>query len=159
MGEHIWGIDEDTLAGIIGDLLVDSGRSLATMESYTGGLLAASFGGVADAFHYYRGGFVIGNPEEGGDPTFFNDTGSFHTANRVDAACAMVTTVRQRLEADVGIGIAGPRGNPAEENVVAIAVGDGKAKRTRKSNWPTSRRDVRQWIAVAALSELRLFLT
>jgi nicotinamide-nucleotide amidase len=159
MGEHVWGVDEDTLVGIIGNLLVDSGQSLATMESYTGGLLAASFGGVADALHYYRGGFVVGKPGRDGDPTFFNLDSPFHTANRLDAACAMVTTVRQRLGADIGVGIAGPQGNLEEENAVAIAVGDGKDKRTRESNWPTSRRDVRQWIAVAALFELRLFLT
>ena len=159
MGEHVWGVDEDTLVGIIGNLLINSGQSLATMESYTGGLLAASFGGVGDAAHYYRGGFVVGKPGAGGDPAFSADHSSFYSANRVDAACAMVTTVRQRLGADIGVAIAGPLGNPAEENVVAIAVGDGKATRTRESNWPTSRRDVRQWIAVAALSELRLFLT
>jgi nicotinamide mononucleotide (NMN) deamidase PncC len=128
------------------------------MESYTGGLLAASFGGMTDASHYYRGGFVTGTPGGGGDPALSADNSSFQTTNRVDAACAMVTTIRQLLGADIGIGIAGPLGNPAEENVVAIAVGDGKKKRTRESSWPTSRRDVRQWIAVAALSELRLFL-
>ena len=159
MGEHIWGVDEDTLVGIIGNLLIASGQSLATMESYTGGLLAASFGGVGDAVHYYRGGFVVGTPGEEGDPAFSGDHSSLHTAKRVDAACAMVTTVRQRLGADVGVGIAGPLGNLEKENTVAIAVGNGKEQRTRESNWPTSRRDVRQWIAVAALFELRLFLT
>jgi len=159
MGEHVWGVDEDTLVGIIGNLLIDSGQSLATMESYTGGLLAASFGGIGNDLHYYRGGMVIGNPGSGGDPAFSGDHSSFYTGKRVDAACAMVTTVRQRLGADVGVGIAGPLGNSEKENVVAIAVGNGKEQRTRESNWPTSRRDVRQWIAVAALFELRLFLS
>jgi nicotinamide-nucleotide amidase len=159
MGEHVWGVDEDTLVGIIGNLLVGTGQILATMESYSGGLLAASFAGVADALHYYRGGFVVGKPGGGEDLTFSDNNNAFHTSNRLDAASTMVTTVRQRLGADVGIGIAGPRGSREKENVVAIAVGDDKDRRTRESNWPTSRRDVRQWIAVAALSELRLFLT
>ncbi len=70
----------------------------------------------------------------------------------------MVDSVRQRLDADIGIGIAGPGASQDQENVVAIAVGDGQKKRTRESKWPTSRRDVRQWIALAALFELRQFL-
>ena len=155
MGEHLWGVDDDTLVGIIGKLLLEKGQSLATMESYTGGLLAASFAGVAESSKYYKGGFVIGSQEAKAAHAIYGDGQSL---NREKDALLMASTARDRLEADIGIGISGSGDNKEQATVVAIAVGDGIRKRTREAKWPTSRREVRQWITVAALFELRQYL-
>jgi nicotinamide-nucleotide amidase len=158
MGDNLWGVDDDTLVGIVGTILLDRGQSLATMESYTGGLLAASFSGVNENLGYYKGGVVIGlRGSESAHISLDNDTDGSNLSCE-EIACSMVDTVRQRLDADIGIGIAGPGAGREQENVVAIAVGDGQKVRTRESKWPTSRRDVRQWIALAALFELKQFL-
>lgn len=154
MGEHLWGVDDDTLVGIIGKILLEKGQSLATMESYTGGLLAASFSGVAESSKYYKGGFVIGLQKAEAVQTFSDG----QPLTREKDALFMATTARKRLEADMGIGISGSSGGHEQATVVAIAVGDGFKKRTREAKWPTSRREVRQWITVAALFELRQFL-
>jgi nicotinamide-nucleotide amidase len=155
MGEHLWGVDDDTLVGIIGKLLLERGQSLATMESYTGGLLAASFSGVAESSRYYKGGFVIGSEEAEAAHAIHSDG---QPLNREKDALLMADTARERLEADIGIGISGSGGSQEQATVVAIAVGNGVRKRAREAKWPTSRREVRQWITVAALFELRQFL-
>jgi nicotinamide-nucleotide amidase len=154
MGEHLWGVDDDTLVGIIGKLLLERGQSLATMESYTGGLLAASFAGVAESSRYYRGGFVIGSQEAKAAHAYSDG----QPLNREKDALLMANTARERLEADIGIGISGSGGSQEQATVVAIAVGDGMRNRTRESKWPTLRQEVRQWITIAALFELRQFL-
>ena len=159
MGDNLWGADDDTLVGIVGSILMDRGQSLATMESYTGGLLAASFSGVDESSGYYKGGVVIASREAALDHISLDNDTDGSNLSCEEIACSMVDTVRQRLEADIGICIAGPGAGQEQENVVAIAVGDGQKRRTRESNWPTSRRDVRQWIALAALFELRQFLS
>lgn len=158
MGEHLWGVDDDTLVGIIEKLLLERGQSLATMESYTGGLLAASFGGVAESSKYYKGGFVIGSQETEAAHAFSDHGSDGSLLNGEESALSMANTVRQRLGADIGIGISGSAGGEEQATVVAIAVVDGLKKRTREAKWPTSRREVRQWITVAALFELRQFL-
>jgi nicotinamide-nucleotide amidase len=159
MGDNLWGADDDTLVGIVGTILRGRWQTLATMESYTGGLLAASFSGVDESSGYYRGGVVIGSREAELDHISLDNDTDGSNLSCEEIACSMVDTVRQRLEADIGICIAGPGAGQEQENVVAIAVGDGKKVRTRESKWPTSRRDVRQWIALAALYELRQFLS
>ena len=155
MGEHLWGVDDDTLVGSIGKLLLEKGQSLATMESYTGGLFAASFAGVVESFRYYKGGFVIGSQEAKATRVTYGDG---QPLNREKDALLMASTARERLEADIGIGISGSGESQEQATVVAIAVGDGVRNRTREAKWPTSRREVRQWITVAALFELRQFL-
>ena len=55
MGEAVWGADDDTLAGSLGQLLQAGGFTLATMESCTGGLLASTITDVAGSSGYFRG--------------------------------------------------------------------------------------------------------
>lgn len=158
IAEHIWGIDDDTLVGVIGRLLLDRGLTLATMESYTGGLLAASLGEMAESDSYYRGGFVIGSRALEADFAFSDRNVAGQRLEPEELALAMAGSARQRLGADIGIGIAGSGDIREQEAVVGIAVEDGQKRRTRQTKWPTSRRSVRQWIAIAGLVELRQFL-
>ncbi|MDP6347731.1 MAG: CinA family nicotinamide mononucleotide deamidase-related protein, partial [Dehalococcoidia bacterium] len=40
LGDRVWGVDDQTLEGVVGELLMQKSLTLATMESCTGGLLA-----------------------------------------------------------------------------------------------------------------------
>ena len=57
LGRYVWGIDQQTLGGVIGDALGARGWRLATAEALTGGDVARA---IADARigDRYRGGFV-----------------------------------------------------------------------------------------------------
>ncbi len=64
VGAHVWGVDDETLAGVIGGRLVARGRRLATAEAITGGELARALSEVEDAPRWYAGGLVLAGAEE-----------------------------------------------------------------------------------------------
>jgi len=68
LGEHIWGVDGDTLGGVIGRALGAHGWSLATGESLSGGdvarvLMDARAAGTEGS--WYAGGVVLAGADDG----------------------------------------------------------------------------------------------
>ena len=57
-GEHVWGVDDETMEEHVGKLLTERGLTLATMESLTGGMLGDTITNVPGSSRYYRGGIV-----------------------------------------------------------------------------------------------------
>ncbi|MBI2853354.1 MAG: competence/damage-inducible protein A [Chloroflexi bacterium] len=159
MVDSIWGVDDDTIASVVGDLLAKRGRTLATMESCTGGLLSATITSVPGSSAYFRGGIVsysndvkiaYGVPEE---------LIKRHGAVSQPVAEAMAGTVRRCLGSDIGIGITGVAGPSKLEDkspgTVFIAVDDGSSPHTLSRVYPGSRQRVRERASVSALFELR----
>ena len=157
MGDHVWGVDDDTLVDVIGKILRDRGQTLATMEWGNSGALAASFNGAAESWTYYRGGIVIGS----------EDMAALNAGKRYEVPCelageeaawAMVCAAREHFDADIGVGICGPGGCQEQQSTVSIAVGNEERRRTRQATWPPLRLDVDRWVTVGALFELRQLL-
>jgi nicotinamide-nucleotide amidase len=131
LAPHVWGIDDDTFESVIGQMLKARGQTLAVMESCTGGLLADTITNVAGSSAYFRGGIVSYATDVktmmGVDPAVIDAHGvvSQPTAN------AMALAVRQRLQADIGVGITGVAGPDPQDGVpvgqvyIAVATGDG----------------------------------
>lgn len=159
LGERIWGTDDDTLEGVVGELLTGKRLSLATMESCTGGLLASVLTDAPGSSAYFRGGLVAYSNEMksawGVDAKLIEERGAVSP----EVAQAMATAARLKLGADIGIGItgvAGPteiEGKPA--GTIYIAIDDGRKRRLISGNYPPRRPDVKRWAALAALFELR----
>ena len=109
-GTAVWGADEDTLAGGVGDLLKTRGLSVAVMESATGGLLASTITDVAGASDYFKGGLVTYSEDTkiqyGVPAQTILDNGVVSEATAV----AMAAAVRDELGADIGVGITGVAG-------------------------------------------------
>ena len=59
VGPYIWGYDDETPERAVGVLLSQKKLTLATMESFTGGLLASSISAVPDSLIYFKGGIVL----------------------------------------------------------------------------------------------------
>jgi nicotinamide-nucleotide amidase len=110
LGDVVWGADDDTLEGVVGMLLEEHGLTLATMESCTGGLLANSITNVPGSSAYFRGGLVSYATEMkiawGVDPAIIEQ----HGVISAECAMAMARAARDRLGADVGVGITGVAG-------------------------------------------------
>ena len=111
LGEKVWGVDGDTLEGVVGRLLVERGLTLATMESLTGGLLAHIITNVPGSSRYFLGGIVAYSNEakiqHGVDRGLIEQFGAVSP----EVAQAMASAVRRDLRADVGLattGVAGP---------------------------------------------------
>ncbi len=129
----IYGIDNETLPGVLGQLLKERGYQLAVAESCTGGLLGSMITDVSGSSDYFASGFITYSNEAkqkmlGVSEAIIKEQGA------VSAACAkaMATGARQKSGADVAIaitGIAGPTGGSPEKPVgtvyVAISAPEG----------------------------------
>ncbi|MDE3194382.1 MAG: CinA family nicotinamide mononucleotide deamidase-related protein [Chloroflexota bacterium] len=64
VGAHVWGVDDETLASVIGRRLMERGRRLATAEAVTGGELARALSEAEDAARWCAGGIVLPGADE-----------------------------------------------------------------------------------------------
>ena len=109
-GTALWGADDATLAGSIGDLLNEQGQTIATMESCTGGLLASALTDVPGSSSYFRGGLVTYTEEAKQRYGVPGDVILQHGVVSEETARAMAHAVRQEIGADIGVGITGVAG-------------------------------------------------
>jgi len=152
---------DDQVAG----MLAARGWTIATGESCTGGLLAGRLTERAGSSAWVLGGVVAyANSAKSGllgvDPAVIEARG----AVSVEVAEALADGARERLGADVGVGItgvAGPSGGSPEKPVgfvcFSVAGPDG-ARRTRSMTLPGSRADVRDRSTTVAMHLVRRLL-
>jgi nicotinamide-nucleotide amidase len=154
---------EETLEAVVGGLLGAAGRSVATAESCTGGLVAERLTRVAGSSAWFVGATVTYADRLkvellGVDGRLIER----HGAVSREVAEAMATGVRKRLASDYGIavtGIAGPGGGSDEKPVgtvhVALAGPRGGAPAHRRLRLPGDRGRVRRLTSQWALDLLR----
>ncbi len=153
--QQIWGTDADTLEGRAGSLLAGRGLTLATMESCTGGLLAAVITDVPGSSSYFKGGFVSYSNEM--KVALGVDAGLIEAHGVVSApvAEAMARAARQQLGADIGIGVTGVAGpDPLEgkpPGLAYIGMAVENASRAVEGRYPPRRVDVKRLVVTHAL--------
>jgi nicotinamide-nucleotide amidase len=154
-------VDEQVAAALRGDGARPA-RTVATAESCTGGLLAARLTELAGSSDYFNGAIVAYSNDvkvsQVGVPA---ETIARHGAVSGEVAEALAQGARDRLGADVGVGItgvAGPGGGTAEKPVglvwLSVATAAGEPV-TRSINLPGSRPDVRDRATTIAMHLLR----
>lgn len=162
LGEHIWGTDNDTLDSVVGKTLVEKGLSLAVMEGFTGGLLITVITEAPEALKYFKGGLIACSNEAwragGVDTRIISDYG----ASSAKLAQDMAQAARLRLNADIGIGIAGEHEQNGTEGrpigTIHVGIDDGKNKRVVTYRYPGDKARVKRRATIAALFELRKML-
>ncbi len=124
LGADLFGRDEDTLPSVVGKELLARGRTVATAESCTGGLLGGALTEVPGSSSWYRGGIVAYQDEL---KVLLADvrpeTLARHGAVSREVAVEMAAGVRARLGSEYGVavtGIAGPGGG-SETKPVCLA--------------------------------------
>ncbi|MFN4032705.1 MAG: competence/damage-inducible protein A [Fimbriimonadales bacterium] len=127
LGAYIFGVDETTLEQAVVQQLTETGQSLATAESCTGGLLGHRITNVSGSSAVFLGGVVSYSNalKEAllGVPRAILET---HGAVSEPTAQAMAEGVRERLGSWWGVGvtgIAGPEGGTAEKPVGLVYIG------------------------------------
>jgi len=157
LDESIWGTDDETFEAVVGKLLSQKGLTLATMESYTGGLLAHTITSVPESLTYFKGGIVATSDEVmvsfGVDAALIAQ----HGAGGPEVAAAMAEAARSRLAADIGLGITGAT-RPTEAGQagrVYIAIDDGKNKRVAGGTYPPLLPELKRRATYHTLLELR----
>ena len=167
-GLDCYGADDDTLASVVGKLLLGLGETLSVAESCTGGGLGQMLTNVAGSSSYFLGGVIsydnsvkvslLGvNPE---------DIAQF---GAVSAAVAeqMAAGVRSRLSTTWGLsitGIAGPDGGTATKPVGLVYIGlagpNGEVQSIEHRFGQARERSlIRHVSACTALDHLRRLLT
>jgi nicotinamide-nucleotide amidase len=146
----------------VAGLLRDSGRTIATAESCTGGLLAGRLTDLAGSSDYVLGGLVVYSNEAktalaGVSP----DLIAAHGAVSTEVAEALATGAVQALGASIGVGItgiAGPGGGTDDKPVgtvcFSVATPAGVAV-TRRLLLPGSRFDIRDRSTTVAMHLIR----
>jgi len=159
LGEYVWGVDNDVIEDVVGRQLTVRNLSLATMESYTCGGLAEMLSGAADSSKYFRGGIVVNSDAARSAFGVVVSPVSCQAEVGSNVAEEMAAVVRQKLSADVGVGIAGTVecGDRHADNVY-IAIDSGTSRRSFVRNYPSYLRLAKQRAVYAALFELRRFL-
>ncbi|MGB2695420.1 MAG: competence/damage-inducible protein A [Dehalococcoidia bacterium] len=116
LGPIVWGADDDTLESAVGDLLRQHSLTLATMESCTGGLLAHTITNVPGSSDYFRGGMVAYATEMKIAWGVSEEIIAQHGVISGECARDMARAARQRLGADIGIGITGVAGPDPQDD-------------------------------------------
>jgi nicotinamide-nucleotide amidase len=171
LGDVIYGVDDDTLEGVVQRLLLDAGATVAAAESLTGGLLGVALSTVPGSSVVFRGGVVAYATAAKSDLLGVpKDLLEARGAVDADVAAAMAAGVRDRFGATYGLattGVAGPSeqdGKPVGTVYLAVSgpvsgpvPGDAGGQRTsvRLVRLSGDRARVRELAAQAALDLLR----
>jgi nicotinamide-nucleotide amidase len=157
--------DGTTVDEQVAELLRSAGRTIATAESCTGGLLAGRLTDRAGSSDYTAGGLVVySNAAKtalaGVDPALIERVG----AVSVEVAAALADGAIAALDADVGVGItgiAGPGGGTEDKPVGTVCFSvalRGGERLTRRIVLPGDRFDVRDRSTTVALHMVRRLL-
>ncbi len=127
LGESVFTDREENLEQVVGRMLSEKGKTVATAESCTGGLLGKMLTDVPGSSDYYRGGVICYSNDLKANLVGVNET----TLERFGAvsepvAAQMAAGIRESAGADVGLsvtGIAGPGGETADKPVGLVFVG------------------------------------
>lgn len=161
LGRAVYGVDQQTLEGVVGQLLARRRLTLGVAESCTGGLVLDTLTNVPGSSRYVVLGVVAYHnrmKEEllGVSPRLLARYGAVSEP----VARAMAEGVRRGAKADCGLaitGIAGPSGGSVKKPVglVYIALADGRRTAIRPYRFHGDRLSIKQQACQTALDLLR----
>lgn len=165
LGDYVYGIDVDSLEARVLQLLSEKGKTLAVAESCTGGFMAKRITDLAGASKVFLGG-VVSYSDQSKTDLLDIEPGTVAQEGAVspEVAAQMAEQVREKLGADLGIGITGVAGpesdgkNEVGTVFVALAVRDGETV-VRALHLGTGRSRVRIRAANHGFDMVRRYLT
>lgn len=156
VGKAVYGIDSDSIEGELVAKLIAKGKTIATAESCTGGLIAKRITDVSGSSAVFLGGCVTyANSAKESLIGVKHETLAAHGAVSEQVAIEMARGVRQALGTDIAIattGIAGPGGGTPQKPVGTVWVGISGEKGDRAVLLRLSSRRERSYIRTLAAS-------
>jgi nicotinamide-nucleotide amidase len=159
VGDTVYGVDEDTLEGVVAAMLRERGLTLATAEGLTAGLLASTLANVPGASSFFRGGMVAYSREA--KEAWLVEPGLVEAHGPVgpEVALALAAAARTDLGTDIGVGLSGVAGPEPWGDIPAgsfyLAVNNRGTILTDATAWRTTRNEVRRRAVLAALALIR----
>ena len=161
LGDHIYGSDDDTLAGKVAELLIKHNLTLALAESCSGGLLSSMITDIPGSSDFYLGGVVAYSGEAkigilGLERSLLEKEGQVSEP----VAMAMAGAARAKFNSDLAVGvtgIAGPGGATPEKPVglVYMALAGNRDCFCKQLNLGGGRLAVKERTAQIALDMIR----
>ena len=163
-GRHadtLYSTDGSSVDVQVAGLLRDSGLRIAVAESCTGGLLGARLSEAPGSSDYFAGGLIVYSNEA---KARLADVGEGTLAEfgavSEEVAAELADGAREKLDADIGVGItgiAGPGGGSDEKPVglVCFSVCGPEGRIDRRLQLPGSREDVRDRSTTVAMHMIR----
>ncbi|QGK70917.1 nicotinamide-nucleotide amidohydrolase family protein [Allosaccharopolyspora coralli] len=152
------GLERAEVAAVL-DSLERRGKTVATAESLTSGMVCAALTDVAGASAVVRGGLVVYATDmkatlAGVDPALLRRVGAVHP----EVARQLAVGARERCAADVGVGLTGVAGPSPQDGVapgtVHVGLASSREVRVRSVVLEGDRHEVRAGAVRLALAEL-----
>ena len=165
LGKAIFGEDDDTLEGVVANLIKERGLTISCAESCTGGMVVAKLinhPGISEVLQ--EGIVAYANKAKVTRLNVDEDLLKRYGAVSPQAAAAMAEGVARTSGTDIGIsttGVAGPGGATEDKPQGRVYLGlyiAGKGTKTKELTLVGDRAKVRARAAIAALNYLRLNL-
>jgi nicotinamide-nucleotide amidase len=164
LGDCVYGQDADTIPEVVAQLLVEKGKTVATAESCTGGLLAKVLTDIAGSSAYFKQGWITyTNESKTAQLGVKPETLVAHGAVSLQTVREMAAGARERAGADFALavsGVAGPGGGTEAKPVGTVCIGLAHAGgvEARQFTFTGDREMVRDRSAKMALMMLRCVL-
>ncbi|SPF50758.1 putative competence-damage inducible protein [Candidatus Desulfosporosinus infrequens] len=161
LGDKVFGRDQETMLGIVGQTLKNKHLTIATAESCTGGLLGAALTQEPGSSEFYLGGVVsYSNSVKRGLLGVNEENLKKFGAVSEEVAKEMADGIRSKVGSDLAVsttGIAGPEGGSDQKPVglVYIGIAAPEGVQAKKFQFYGERESVRQLTVQAALNEVR----
>jgi nicotinamide-nucleotide amidase len=158
----VYGTGEQNLVDKVTRRLIESGRTLATAESCTGGMIGELVTAMPGSSKVFRGGAIVySNDEKERQLGVENATLVAHGAVSEEVVREMASGARSRFDVDMAVavsGVAGPDGGTPEKPVgtVWLAIATEAGVKTKKLGWPGLRDQIRTlsaWWALKLVDE------
>jgi nicotinamide-nucleotide amidase len=164
LGNKVFGRDQETMIGIVGQLLKNEQLTIATAESCTGGLLGAALTQEPGSSGFYLGGVVsYSNSLKQGLLGVSEENLLKYGAVSEEVAKEMAAGIRSKVGSDLAIsttGIAGPDGGSDQKPVGLVYDGlaTPEGDHVEKIQLYGERESVRQLTVQAALNKVRVHM-
>jgi nicotinamide-nucleotide amidase len=164
LGDTIVARNDQTLEGVVGELLLKKKMTLAVAESCSGGLIGHRITNIPGSSAYFEGGVIVYSNRAKMDwlgvPRRLL---SRHGAVSEETALALARGILKRSRADLGLavtGIAGPGGGTPEKPVgtVWMALASAKGVQASRFLFGGRRRQIKVMSAYTALDRVRRYL-
>jgi nicotinamide-nucleotide amidase len=161
-GLDYYGVDDDSLASVVGQLLKQAGQTIAVAESCTGGGLGEFLTRVPGSSTYFRGGVISYDNQVkvdllGVNPSDLEQQGAVSDV----VAQQMAVGARDRLKATWGLsitGIAGPEGGSETKPVGLVYLGiagpDQQVESFRYLFGESRGRELTRWFSLCTVLDL-----
>jgi nicotinamide-nucleotide amidase len=160
LGNLVFGEGDDELQHVVVRLLLERGKTLATVEWGTAGLVAYWLGEVSESDKVFLSGMVVRHPEILASELEINrDSSQNQQTQSEDNAKSMAAACRQRFGADYALAVGCfPRFDPREPIPVYLALADANGVTVKSIPYAGHPATLRIYIAKHALNMLRLKL-